>query len=335
MQSSIFILLLISLSINLIFIKFNFLKNDYDNPQKIHSGYIPKLGGISIIFFNFLIADSTGYVLIFLPLFIASLYEDINNEGNINVRFICTLIVSVLFCVYFETIQQIDTPVLSSLMSYHLFAVMLTTIAIASITQCFNLIDGLNGQTVLNFFFIVLSLLLFEKFDGNTDQVSFYSYFLLSCIPFFILNFPFGKIFLGDHGAYFLGFIAAVLVIQFFNTNQELFSWNAILILIYPIFELLFTISRRFIIGKKVLSPDTFHIHSLVYKIVNKKVRFIDNLKNSFATILLFPLYIYGPVSFLIFNDSFNIVLILIFSYCLIYSFLYFILYKFTRDHSL
>lgn len=335
MQSSIFILLLISLLINLIFIKLKFLKKNYDNPQKIHSGYIPKLGGISIIFFIFFITDLMGYVLIFLPLFIASLYEDINNKGNINIRFICTLIVSVLFCVYFETIQQIDTPILSSLMSYNLFAVMLTTIAIASITQCFNLIDGLNGQTVFNFCFIVLSLLLFEKFDGNTAQVYFYLYFLLSCLPFIILNFPFGKIFLGDHGAYFLGFLAAILVIEFFNSNQELFSWNAVLILIYPIFELLFTVSRRFVFGKKVLSPDTFHFHSLVYKIVNEKLSFKDNLKNSISTIMLLPLYIYGPVSFLIFNDSFNVVLLLIFFYCLIYSFLYFIIFKFTRDHSL
>jgi UDP-GlcNAc:undecaprenyl-phosphate GlcNAc-1-phosphate transferase len=335
MQSSIFILLLISFLINLIFIKFNFLKKDYDNPQKIHTGYIPKLGGISIIFFNFLIIDLMGYVLIFLPLFIASLYEDINNQGNIKIRFICTLIVSVLFCVYFETIQQIDTPILSNLMSYQFFAVMLTTIAIASITQCFNLIDGLNGQTVFNFCFIVLSLLIFEKFDGNTTQVYFYLYFLISCLPFIILNFPFGKIFLGDHGAYFLGFLAATLVIEFFNSHQELFSWNAILILIYPIFELLFTISRRLIIGKKVLLPDTFHIHSLVYKIVNDKLSFKDNFKNSIATILLLPLYIYGPISFLIFNDSFNVVLISVFFYCFIYSVLYIILFKFTRDHSL
>ena len=335
MQSNIFVLLLISLLINLIFIKFNFLKKDYDNPQKIHTGYIPKLGGISIIFFNFLIANSMGYVLIFLPLFIASLYEDINNQGNINIRFICTLIVSVLFCVYFETIQQIDTPVLSGLMSYHFFAVILTTIAIASITQCFNLIDGLNGQTVFNFYLIVLSLLLFEKFDGNTDQVYFYLYFLLSCLPFIILNFPFGKIFLGDHGAYFLGFLAAILVVEFFNSHQELFSWNAILILIYPIFELLFTISRRFINGKKVLSPDTFHIHSLIYKIVSERLSFKNNFKNSISTIILLPLYIYGPISFLIFHDSFNVVLLLVLSYCLIYSFLYFILFKLTRDYSL
>ena len=335
MQSSIFILLLISFLINLIFIKFNFLKKNYDNPQKIHTGYIPKLGGISIIFFNFLIIDSMGYVLIFLPLFIASLYEDINNQGNIKIRFISTLIVSVLFCVYFETIQQIDTPILSNLMRYHLFAVMLTTIAIASITQCFNLIDGLNGQTVFNFCFIVLSLLLFEKFDGNHAQVYFYSYFLISCLPFFILNFPVGKIFLGDHGAYFLGFISAVLVIEFFNSHHELFSWNAILILIYPIFELLFTVLRRYFMGKRILSPDTLHMHSIVYKIINDKFCINGNFKNSIATILLFPLYIFGPIFFLIFNESFNVVLLLIFSYCLIYSGFYFILFKFTRDHSL
>jgi UDP-N-acetylmuramyl pentapeptide phosphotransferase/UDP-N-acetylglucosamine-1-phosphate transferase len=87
-------------------------------------------------------------------------------------------------------------------------------------------------------------------------------------LGFFLWNFPAGLIFLGDGGAYFLGFFVAELCILLLQRNaDEVSPLFPLLVCIYPVFETLFSIYRRvFLRSVPPSMPDGIHLHSLVYR---------------------------------------------------------------------
>ncbi len=81
-----------------------------------------------------------------------------------------------------------------------------------------------------------------------------------------MLNFPFGKIFLGDGGAYFSGYLIATLAVMLPVRNPEISPWISLLILGYPITETIVSIARRFLSDNgKIGSPDDGHLHHRIY----------------------------------------------------------------------
>ena len=96
--------------------------------------------------------------------------------------------------------------------------------------------------------------------------------------------------FAGDLGAYAFGYIVAILLIIFFGRYPEFLTWQAILILFYPAFELLFTVIRRMKDDKSPLQADRLHLHQLIFTILenrlSKSVR-----ANALTTVLLFPVW--------------------------------------------
>jgi UDP-N-acetylmuramyl pentapeptide phosphotransferase/UDP-N-acetylglucosamine-1-phosphate transferase len=87
-------------------------------------------------------------------------------------------------------------------------------------------------------------------------------------LGFFVLNYPAGLIFLGDGGAYFLGFWYAELAILLLVRNPgEVSPLYPLLAAIYPVFEVAFSIyRRRYLRGRASDMPDGIHLHSLLYR---------------------------------------------------------------------
>jgi UDP-N-acetylmuramyl pentapeptide phosphotransferase/UDP-N-acetylglucosamine-1-phosphate transferase len=84
---------------------------------------------------------------------------------------------------------------------------------------------------------------------------------------FLIWNYPVGLIFLGDGGAYFIGFMLGELALMLVMRNPEVSTWYAALLLIYPAFETIFSAYRRmFVRGKSPAVPDGIHLHSLIFR---------------------------------------------------------------------
>ncbi len=108
----------------------------------------------------------------------------------------------------------------------------------------------------------------------NDSLITYLSFSMVAAIlGFFVLNYPKGFIFLGDSGAYLIGFWTATVSILIVSRNSEISPWFALLINAYPIWETLFTIYRRkFHQGKSPGHPDSLHFHSLIFRrILNKK----------------------------------------------------------------
>ena len=112
-----------------------------------------------------------------------------------------------------------------------------------------NIIDGTNGLSAdctFNFWkYLFLGIYLDDLYVLKTSAV-----IIILIIGFLFFNYPLGKIFLGDTGSYFLGLMSSYLIIDIFAKYQELSSWSAVVIFIYPLLEVSTSYFRR-ILNKK------------------------------------------------------------------------------------
>jgi len=83
---------------------------------------------------------------------------------------------------------------------------------------------------------------------------------------FFLVNWPLGKLFLGDGGAYFLGFALAWIAVLLIERNPRVSAFSALFICILPITEVLFSIFRRKVRKEHPGKPDSLHFHSLLQR---------------------------------------------------------------------
>ncbi len=292
-----------------IFLKKKYSFGKYEAVQKIHDGEIPRIGGF-IFFIGFiilLVLNKTNLSLI-LPLLAGSLfifsfsfYEDVKQNLSPIFRLIILFIGSFIF-VFFTNLPKINISFLLAINNHHYFLILIFILSLMLLMNGFNFIDGLNGLSSFSFFSILLSIYYVANFYGDYFLTSLVIIISLSSLIVFLLNFPFGKIFLGDSGSYLYAIISGSLVIYLFNKNPELPSLLAMVILAYPITEMLFSIFRKLLKGHSPLKPDTNHLHHLIYERLdgNKFSR------NNIASLLMIP-YCILPFGLSYFSINYNL----------------------------
>jgi len=181
-----------------------------------------------------------------------------------------------------------------------------------------NLIDGANGLMPMSSIFQCLSLLFLCIISGDLINMSRVLLILIPLLIFLIFNYPLGKIFMGDFGAYFIGFLVANMCIIFFAEHPEINTWNAVLILFYPAFELLFSIVRKVSQNYDPTLPDPNHLHLKLFHCLNKSIT-----NNLIVNNLIMPsLCAVWGVQFVfvcLFYSSLSIILLAIFINAIIY----------------
>lgn len=281
-----------------------FKNYSYASVQSLHQGTVLRLGGVSIylvlllsIFFS---SSMTQYFISnisfsVLPLFLISLREDLKHDVEPYYRLLFAGLSACIAMYFFGTIQNIDLPFLSFVFQSPIFLFILTVTAFAAMTHGFNMIDGLNGLAVLTYWAILTSMYVMSfQFSDRAFQ-ELIGLGLSLPLGFFVFNYPFGKIFLGDRGAYLLGFISSALIIYFFNAHPQLLSWQAILILIYPVTEVIYTFVRRLIEGLSPFEADNKHLHTFLYQFLTQKTT-SKKYANNLATLSMLPFLIFGPI---------------------------------------
>ena len=133
-------------------------------------------------------------------------------------------------------LTRLGVPGIDMLLTFAPFAIVFTVLATVGVVNAFNLIDGLNGLSSYITISVALSLSISAFNSGNTQIAIFLVLIIFSVLGFMILNFPMGKIFLGDGGAYALG---------------HLLVWSAIiLVILISEFTVLVSISCPFYVPK-------------------------------------------------------------------------------------
>ena len=160
---------------------------------------------------------------------------------------------------------------------------------------------------------ILIILLIANDVNNLIVDVNFLSNFLLIlfiCLIFNLLN----KNFLGDSGSYIISFLVGSLLIDIYSKNQEISSLFVVLLLWYPAFEILFSMLRKIKSNISPMSPDTNHLHQLLFFFLKKKLNFLQDFKSSLVgiTINLYN-FIFLFISTLFFeNSKFQLVLVVI-----------------------
>ena len=321
--------LLLSISWKNIFPIFGFKK--YNNLQRVHFGEIPRLGGL-IIYISLWIIWFTGLfdhqfflfiLLSSIPLMIVTVKEDLFHNTGAKLRLYSMILSCLLFFYFYPiTFPMLDTPAFSSIINSSPFNYLFFIFSILVVTNGMNLIDGMNGLFSLT----ALSQLLFLFFIGSSVNdwliVQTSLFFAIPLFVFLLFNFPSGRIFIGDFGAYFYGFVISLLAIYTFGEYPELLTWLAVLVLSYPSIELLFSFIRKKLNSKSPLEADDKHLHTLIYKKFFFKLG-RHKLANNITTLSLFIFWM-GPLIFYTFT---TVSLLTIFCSILLLTFIYVLLY--------
>lgn len=255
--------------------------HDLSGPQKFHAQPVPRVGGLGIfvglgaaVVFMWLAGSDPSrlgawLLLCGLPAFAAGLIEDLTKRVSPRNRLLAVAVSAGLACwLLGATIASTDIPGLDQLVAVPALAVVLTVFAVAGIANSVNIIDGFNGLASMCMV-LMLAALAYVAFQCNDPQVGALALAAIGAVlGFFIWNFPAGLIFLGDGGAYFLGFVFAELSVLLLVRNPgEVSPLFPLLVCIYPVTETLFSIyRRRFIRALPPSMPDGIHLHSLIYR---------------------------------------------------------------------
>jgi UDP-GlcNAc:undecaprenyl-phosphate/decaprenyl-phosphate GlcNAc-1-phosphate transferase len=269
----------------LLIIRFNHLHgkfsgdHDLSGPQKFHTASVPRIGGISIavgLLAATLIHLQTNpapafeiiLLLCSIPTFAIGLTEDLTKIVSVRIRLLFTALAAGLAVHYLGAqIPRLDIPGIDYLLNIPLVAIVFTVFAITGLSNAYNIIDGFNGLSSMVGIITLLGL-AYVSFIVGDILITYLSLMMASSIiGFFIWNYPKGLIFLGDGGAYLIGFWIALLSVLLVTRHSEISPWFALLINAYPILETLFTIYRRKIHqGKSPGEPDGIHFHTLIYR---------------------------------------------------------------------
>lgn len=249
--------------------------------QKAHIAPTPRIGGLAILagLWVALGALSAAQQELLLPLLVAVLpafafgfVEDLTQNVSVRARLLAT-IASGALCWWMTDVALRHTGLapLDSLLAWLPFSVFFTAFAVSGVANAVNIIDGFNGLasgTVL-ISMGALGLIAYGCGDPQLAQLCFAVWAVTG--GFFIVNFPFGKLFLGDGGAYLLGFLLAWMSVMLVERNQAISPWAPFLACAYPVFETLFTIARRLWVRVNPGLPDSCHLHSLIKKNISAR----------------------------------------------------------------
>jgi len=298
---------------------FQFLKlRAYKSKQRLHQDEVPRVGGLIIFLFLSLIAfvkfeiDALNLLLIsFMPLAFISVKEDFFHNTTPKARLLAMMASCLIFLIFIPSqFPVIDIPYLKELINLKLIGLAFYTFSMLVIINGNNLIDGVNGNMGITNLVQLLVLSILGLKAGDYEFSNLCILFSIPLVVFLFFNFPYGKIFMGDLGAYFYGFTLSGLVIYFFGKYDNLLSWNAVLILFYPAMELLFSfVRKKFFLKQSPLTPDAKHLHSLIYLLIKKSKK---NFNNSYSLIFLFP-FIFSALFVLIsYNSLLKLIAIII-----------------------
>lgn len=279
--------------------------------QSAHSGFVPRVGGLAIYISILLLIPllSLGFIPISLildlnakdltllilssaPVFFVGLAEDLGYAMSPKVRLIASALSSILVILFFRVwLSRLGIPGLDMLLIYVPIGIVFTIFASVGVVNAFNLIDGLNGLSSYVAISVACSLSIVAFNAGNTQMMVFLILISAPVLGFMVLNFPLGKIFLGDGGAYALGHLTVWSAIILVDSAREISPFAILLIFFWPVADTGLAIWRRWKLGTPADRPDRLHFHQLAMRFL--EIRFLGRdrrkIANPIATVILAP----------------------------------------------
>ncbi len=251
---------------------------DKPNNRKVHSKIMPSMGGLAI-FLSFIItmpiftpdlASSATFTAILLGatvIIILGIFDDIY-EINPKMKLIGQIIAALIIVIGGKIqLNFINTP-FGEEIHFGYLAIPLTVLWIVGITNAINLIDGLDGLAGGVSTIALLTISGMAAFKIGDMFVALIALVLAgSTLGFLKFNFYPAKIFMGDTGAMFLGFMISVLSLMGFKNVTVISLIIPIVILGVPISDTFYAIVRRALHKKPISAPDKSHLHHCLLRL--------------------------------------------------------------------
>ncbi len=263
-------------------------------PQRFHVGDVPRLGGIAIFagaacgmaaagiafrfenkgFFDITPTTAATWAAVMLPALVGGVVEDLTQRLGVVFRLLLTGSSAILAAWWLGvSVDRVGVPMLDAILAgMPWLGVGLAVVAIAGLPHAFNIIDGYNGLAGMVALVVCLALTYVALQVGDRQMAG-----LLLCMAgatagFLLWNFPRGMIFAGDGGAYLWGVCIAVASLLLVKRHTEISPWFPMLLLIYPVWETVFSIYRKLTRGMSPSVADALHFHQLIYRRVVHRV---------------------------------------------------------------
>ena len=315
-----------------VFKKFNILKDNVlssSHKKIINIDNSPVLIGGIFLFCCMSIFVSKNFISLKIFSFLIlclGLFSDRNIVHNPQIRIVIQILILTTFVILNKLqIEEVRIVFFDILLENTYFNIFFTVFCLAILLNGTNFIDGLNGLAT-GYYVLLLSFIFYLHSFNSVIEIDNLIEFkiLLICMSIFLVFNFFGKCFLGDGGAYLISFLVGYFLINFYNLNPFISPYFIALLLWYPAFETLFSLSRRLFSRYNVSSADNLHLHHLILFYLRKKV--LNNYINPIVSVIIIF------YNFLIFFTSLNymnnskiliiLILVNILNYVLLYIYL-------------
>lgn len=292
---------------------------DVPRGRHIHKKVMPKFGGLAI-FFGFLL----GYMIfgehseqmnsVLIGSFIIVITGMIDDICELNpLQKMIGQVVAACIIAFYGKILLVDVSAFGVYLNFGILTYPITILFIVACINCINLIDGLDGLSGGISAIYYLTIGIIGVIVGKFDLEFVLTFVMLgSTLGFLVHNFYPAKIFAGDTGSMFMGFIIAVIALLGFKNVTMTSLIIPLLILAIPLLDTLFAIIRRALKGEKIYQGDAYHVH---HQLLNRNfsqrttvliIYFID-LLFAFTSIVYivdienkYSYYVYGFLTFIV-----------------------------------
>ena len=266
-----------------------------DMPQRFHKGHVPRLGGAGIFVgtgaawlaaglfgdpFNvgWRASASSLVLLCMAPAVVGGIAEDVTQRVQVRWRLALTLGSALLLCWLLGLgVHRTGLGIVDAGMRAMPFAgVLLAVLAIGGLPHAFNIIDGYNGLAGTVAVLVCLAISHVALQVGDRQLAAMVVCLVGATMGFLMWNYPSGKIFAGDGGAYVWGMVIAVACVALVPRHSAVAPGFPMLLLIYPVWETLFSIYRKLARGQSPGTADALHFHQLIFRRI-VRVAFSDD----------------------------------------------------------
>ncbi len=263
-------------------------------PQRFHLGDVPRIGGAAMLLgmgcsWMLGVAQSQwwgdigslrlgGWVgwwlLVLMPAAVSGIAEDLTQRLKVGYRLVFTGISGLLaISVLDMTVPRLGLPWLDALLvAAPWLGLGIALLAVTGLPHAFNIIDGYNGLSGMVAIIVCLALAHVALQVGDRGLAVLLVTLAAATGGFLIWNYPRGMLFAGDGGAYIWGVVIAMASISLVQRNADVSPWFPMLLLIYPVWETVFSIYRKVARGVSPGVADALHFHQLIYRRIVRRV---------------------------------------------------------------
>lgn len=284
-------------------------RDDLGSVQAAHQRCTPRVGGLGVLIATvvallFLAPDHkqlsfSVFALTLLPVFAAGLAEDLGWRVSPLGRLLAAASSAALAIVMLQVwLPPLGIFGLDLVMGVAPLAMLVTVLWATGVCHALNLIDGVNGLAGGTGLLIAVGIVLVALQAGSTSFATIAAALVPALIGFLVFNWPLGRIFLGDAGAYTLGHMLVWLSIGLAWFNTEVSALALTLMFFWPVADTFLAIARRARAGRPVGAPDRLHFHQFVMRalMLLSGGRLGKGTANSLTTLVLLPL-IAAPIA--------------------------------------